>query len=55
MGVATREAYGQALKELALDNNVVVLEADLGKATKVLSLRKLHQKDILIWEYLKEI
>ncbi|ABR32734.1 MULTISPECIES: transketolase family protein [Clostridium] len=41
MGVATREAYGQALKELALDNNVVVLEADLGKATKSIEFKKI--------------
>ncbi|MBE6087934.1 MAG: transketolase family protein [Clostridium beijerinckii] len=41
MGVATREAHGQALKELALDNNVVVLEADLGKATKSIEFKKI--------------
>lgn len=41
MGVATREAYGQALKELALDNNVVVLESDLGKATKSIEFKKI--------------
>ena len=32
---ATREAYGCALKELAVSNkNVVVLDADLSKSTK---------------------
>src|SRR5512146_2116435 len=34
MGVATREAYGQALAELGRGNpNVVVLDADLAKST----------------------
>jgi transketolase len=40
MGTATREAYGQALKELAADNNIVALEADLGKATKSIEFKK---------------
>ncbi|MDD7794842.1 transketolase family protein [Clostridium sp. 'White wine YQ'] len=40
MGVATREAYGQILKELAEDKNVVVLESDLGKATKSIEFKK---------------
>jgi len=40
MGVATREAYGKALKELAEDKNVVALEADLGKATKSIEFKK---------------
>lgn len=40
MGKATREAYGQILKELAEDKNVVVLEADLGKATKSIEFKK---------------
>lgn len=35
MGVATREAYGEALKELgAAYQNIVVLDADLSKSTK---------------------
>jgi len=35
MGLATREAYGKALLQLgALNNNVVVLDADLSKSTK---------------------
>src|SRR5205807_10582325 len=34
MGVATREAYGQALVELGKKNpNIVVLDADLAKST----------------------
>src|SRR5512141_2065726 len=34
MGVATREAYGQALAELGRTNkNIVVLDADLAKST----------------------
>ena len=40
MGAATREAYGQALKVLAEDKNVVALEADLGKATKSMEFKK---------------
>lgn len=40
MGIATREAYGKALKILAEDKNVVVLEADLGKATKSMEFKK---------------
>lgn len=40
MGIATREAYGKALKKLAEDKNVVVLEADLGKATKSIEFKK---------------
>ena len=33
---ATRDGYGQALLELAENDKVVVLEADLGKSTKSL-------------------
>ncbi|WP_238948295.1 transketolase family protein [Clostridium sp. YIM B02569] len=40
MGIATREAYGKALKKLSEDRNVVVLEADLGKATKSIEFKK---------------
>ena len=39
---ATRDGYGQALLELAENENVVVLEADLGKSTKSLHFRKAH-------------
>lgn len=39
---ATRDGYGQALLELAENNKVVVLEADLGKSTKSLHFRKAH-------------
>lgn len=35
MGKATREAYGEALRELGLENqDIVVLDADLSKSTK---------------------
>ena len=37
---ATRDGYGQALLELADNDKVVVLEADLGKSTKSLHFRK---------------
>ena len=32
--IATRESYGEALKELAGVDNLVVLDADVGSATK---------------------
>ena len=36
--IATRDAYGEALAELgAVNENIVVLEADLSKSTKSLS------------------
>lgn len=41
---ATRDGYGQALLELAGNESVVVLEADLGKSTKSLHFRKAHPK-----------
>lgn len=40
MSIATREAYGQALKELAVNENIVVLDADLAKATKSIEFKK---------------
>lgn len=40
MGKATREAYGQAIKELAINEDIVVLDADLGKATKSIEFKK---------------
>ena len=39
---ATRDGYGQALLELAVNEKVVVLEADLGKSTKSLHFRKAY-------------
>ena len=39
---ATRDGYGPALLELAENDKVVVLEADLGKSTKSLHFRKAH-------------
>ena len=39
---ATRDGYGQALLDLAENDKVVVLEADLGKSTKSLHFRKEH-------------
>ena len=39
---ATRDGYGAALMELAGNNKVVVLEADLGKSTKSQLFRKAH-------------
>lgn len=40
MNIATREAYGEALKELVSNENVVVLDADLAKATKSIEFKK---------------
>lgn len=40
MGVATREAYGKTLIELIENENVVVLDADLAKATKTIEFKK---------------
>lgn len=37
---ATRDGYGEALLELATNEKIVVLEADLGKSTKSLHFRK---------------
>ncbi|MEC7484721.1 MAG: transketolase C-terminal domain-containing protein [Candidatus Thermoplasmatota archaeon] len=39
---ATRDGYGQALLELAENDKIVVLEADLGKSTKSLHFRKAY-------------
>ena len=39
---ATRDGYGQALLDLAENDRIVVLEADLGKSTKSLHFRKAH-------------
>lgn len=39
MSVATRESYGKVLKELADNKKIVVLDADLGKATKSMSFK----------------
>ena len=39
---ATRDGYGQALLDLAENDKVVVLEADLGKSTNSLHFRKEH-------------
>jgi transketolase len=40
MNIATREACGEVLKELAVNENVVVLDADLAKATKSIEFKK---------------
>lgn len=40
MNLATREAYGNTLAELKNNENVVVLEADLGHATKSLKFKE---------------
>ncbi|OOM78395.1 transketolase family protein [Clostridium sp. BL-8] len=40
MNIATREAYGEALKELAINEKIVVLDADLAKATKSIEFKK---------------
>lgn len=56
MKIATREAYGEALKELAAKNkDVVVFDADLAKSTKTIEFKRQHLKDFSIWEYPKQI
>ena len=40
MGKATREAYGKAICELAENKDIVVLDADLGNATKSISFKR---------------
>ena len=47
--IATRDAYGEALAELgAVNENIVVLEADLSKSTKTCDFRKLGYIILLI-------
>ena len=55
--IATREAYGKALAELAKENeNVVVLDADLSKSTKTADFKAVFSRKIfLIWVLLKQI
>ncbi len=40
MMAASRDGYGDGLLDIATDQNVIVLEADLGKSTKSLHFRK---------------
>lgn len=44
MNIATREAYGEALIELAANEKIVVLDADLAKATKSIEFKKVAQE-----------
>ena len=37
---ATRDAYGAALKELGNRDDILVLDADLAKATKTITFKK---------------
>ncbi len=48
--MATREAYGKALVKLGqINDNVVVLDADLSKSTKHMIFTRHFQIDFLIW------
>lgn len=48
--IATREAYGKALVKLGqVNDNVVVLDADLSKSTKTNDFVNHSQIDFLIW------
>ncbi|MBK1809729.1 transketolase family protein [Clostridium sp. YIM B02505] len=47
MNIATREAYGEALKELAPNEKIVVLDADLAKATKSIEFKKVAPERFL--------
>ena len=40
--IATREAYGDALVEFGVQNNIVVLDADLAEATKTVKFKKAY-------------
>lgn len=45
---ATRDAYGAALKELGADrNDILVLDADLAKATKTIAFKKEHPEKFI--------
>ena len=44
MNIATRDAYGEALKELAANEKIVVLDADLAKATKSIEFKKVAEE-----------
>ena len=49
MGKATREAYGTALVKVGATNkDVVVLDADLSKSTKLMNLKKYTLSDSLM-------
>ena len=48
MSLALREILGRTLQELKDDDRIVVLDADLGKATKADSFAKFVQSDILM-------
>ena len=56
--IATREAYGQALVDLADKYDYVVLDADLAEATKTIKFKKAYPErffDCGIAEVLREI
>ena len=40
--IATREAYGKALAEFGVDENIIVLDADLSKSTKTDAFKKVY-------------
>ena len=48
--MATRDAYGKALVKGQVNDNVVVLDADLSKSTKTMILKLHFLKDSSIWE-----
>ena len=52
MNLATREAYGNTLAELKDNENVVVLEADLGHATKSLKFKEVCPQRFfnMVWQ-----
>ena len=47
--IATRDAYGEALAELgAINDKVVVLDADLSKSTKTNDFKKVYPERFFI-------
>ena len=54
MAKATREAYGEALKKLAVTNpDIVVLDADLSGSTKTAEFKKVSpESSVLVkWKF----
>ena len=54
--IATRDAYGEALAELgAVNENIVVLEADLSKSTKTSDFKPLYEDELPLKEKVEKV
>ena len=50
--IATRDSYGNALKELAREHdNIVVLDADLAEATKTIGFAKKYPERFFLYSF----